>query len=158
MAYTRKRKRKAASKKRKKNNINNYYNFSEEDLKALFKKKKYKKVVEFEEGHKEDVRKTKAWLELKCYCHHRQDGKDAITGSKLTKAANLHHMDLHEDNYGNFDSDNFVLLNTYSHKFLHFAAQQCHRIGKEEFLKRLSMLIDKMEELNDDIKTFPLAR
>ena len=62
------------------------------------------------------------------------------------------------DTDGNFDSDNFVLLNTYSHKFLHFAAQQCHRIGKEEFLKRLSMLIDKMEELNSDIKTFPLAR
>lgn len=155
MATRTKRKRKTRS--RKKSNIKNYYNFSEEELDKIFNKKQYRAKVEWKDD-KEDVRKTKSWLELKCYCYHRQDGLDPLTQSKLTTNANLHHMDLHEENYGNLNSNNFVLLNQYSHKMLHFAAQQCHKLGKEVFLKNLEELIDKMEELNDDIKTFPIAR
>lgn len=142
---------------KKKSNIKNYYNFSEDELEKLFKKKRYKKVVEWDD-EKEEVRKTKEWLELKCFVYHKQNGLDPITETKLNKNANLHHCDLHEENYGNFNSDNFVLLNQYNHKLLHYAAQQCHKMGKEKFLKNLEKYIDLMEKLNKDIKTFPIAR
>ena len=144
-------------KKKRKSNIKSFYNFSEEELEKLFKKKKYKAIVDWD-NDKTEVRKTKQWLELKCFCYNRQDGKDPLTNSALTKSCNLHHCDLHEDNYGIFNSDNFVLLNQYSHKFLHWAAQQCHKLGKEEFLERLEVYIDLMEKLNSDMKMFPLAR
>lgn len=150
--------RKKTRKRRKSNNINNYYNFSEEDLNKLFKKKRYKKVVEWEET-KEEVRYTKEWLELKCFVAHRQDMKDPITGQKLTTNANLHHMNLHEEDYGDLNSDNFVMLNILTHKVLHFLSQNAHRLGSiDELFERLRPYLEKMEKLNKDMKTFPLAR
>lgn len=148
--------RKRKTSKRKKSNINNYYNFSEEELEKLFKKKKYKKVVEWEDD-KTEVRKTKEWLELKCFCYHRQDGKDPLTGRKLPKTSNLHHMDFHDENYGNFDSDNFVLLSQMSHKLIHYLFSCMHNRGFDEVMEELRRLYKRHEKLNSDIKTWKQA-
>ena len=60
--------------------------------------------------------------------------------------------------YKDFNSDNFILLNQYTHKMLHFVAQQCHKLGKEKFFKNLEYYVDLMEKLNKDVKSFPMAR
>lgn len=142
--------------KRKKSNIKNFYNFSEEILNKLFKKKRYKKVVEWDD-EKEEVRKTKEWLELKCFCAHRQDMRDPLTDMPLNTNANLHHRDFHDENYGNFNSDNFVLLNQLSHKVLHTILAIMHRRGPEVVINFLLDEYKKHEKLNGDIKTWKQA-
>lgn len=143
-------------KRKKKNNIKNYYNFSEEDLEKLFKKTKYKATVEWEDD-KSDVRKTKEWLELKCYVYHRQNGLDPFTGSKITKMANLHHINFHDSDYGDFNSDNFILLNTTSHRVLHFLMAAMHKLGPDTVLDFIKEMYRKHEKLNGDIKTWKQA-
>lgn len=148
--------RKRKTSKRKKSNINNYYNFSEEELDKLFKKKKYKKTIEWID-EKEEVRKTKEWLELKCFCYHRQGGLDPLTGRKLPKTSNLHHCDLHDNNYGNFDSNNFVLLSQMSHKTFHYLFSCMHNRGFDEVVEELRYWFNIHEKLNHDIKTWKQA-
>lgn len=148
------RKRKYTKTRRKKSTIKNYYNFSEETLEKLFKKKRYKKIVEWNED-KTEVRQTKEWLELKCYCYHRQDGKDPISGKALNKNANCHHLDYCEDNYGNFNSDNFVMLNITSHRCVHYILSCMHNSkDPKQVLMTLWELYKKTEKLNGGMKTW----
>jgi len=144
------------TRKRKTNNIRNYYNFSEDVLKKLFAKKRYKAVVEWE-NEKEEVRKTKEWLLLKCFVAHRQNGLDPFTLSKLPKSANLHHMSYKDEEYGDLNSDKFILLGQLSHKCTHFILACMHKNGKEYILQLLSDLYDRTYKLNKDIKTWKQA-
>lgn len=69
---------------------------------------------------KSKVRNSKEWALLKKVVFKRQEGKDPITGSKLSPHAHLHHLNLNNDFYDDLNPDNFLLLNKKSHDFIHF--------------------------------------
>ena len=67
---------------------------------------------------KDAVRKTKEWKEFRKHLIDEQK-IDPITKKKLTKGCNVHHMDLHLENYGVFDEDHQVMLNRKDHELIH---------------------------------------
>lgn len=73
-------------------------------------------------------------------------GKDPITGKKLLKGSECHHLLLDENRYDELNEDNFIPLNKLSHKFIHWA----YGYYKEDkgFIDRLKYWLDKMVELN----------
>ncbi len=90
-------------------------------------------------------RTTKEWKEFREYMKEKYDGKDAITGEKLRKGWNLHHMDLDSSHYTNLDENMFIPLNMGTHDKLHkmyvFSANQ-------ERLEKLFEYIEKMRKIN----------
>lgn len=96
---------------------------------------------------KKRVRNSKAWKTLRHEKNVEQKGLDPITGSKLTKLANLHHMDLNENNYHKLDNkDNFILLNRQTHETIHILYKWYCKDRK--VISRLVELLEKMKELN----------
>ena len=69
--------------------------------------------------HKGDFRKTLRWKLWRKFLITKQK-VDPITGSKLTKGANCHHMDMREENYENLDEKRFRMLNSKTHTMVHF--------------------------------------
>ena len=67
---------------------------------------------------KNAVRKTKEWKEFRKHLIEKQK-VSFISGKKLTKGANCHHLDLHLENYGVFDDDHQVMLNRKDHELIH---------------------------------------
>lgn len=94
---------------------------------------------------KKKFRSTKKWKDFRDKIRHEQK-IDPITGQKLTRMANLHHMLLDESKYEDLSNeDNFVFLNQLSHKCIHFLA------NKKDWRKRLLnmiALVKKMAKIN----------
>jgi hypothetical protein len=96
--------------------------------------------------HKGDFRKTPRWKFWRRFLIDKQK-KDPITGSKLTKGANCHHMDMREENYENLDEKRFRMLNKKSHDTVHFFfAMKDWRAG----VKALVEILEYMEKYNTD--------
>ena len=97
---------------------------------------------------KKKFRYGKEWREFRQKLIKKQK-VDPITGTKLSKLANCHHMDLNEEHYKDLsDEDNFVMLNKLSHDMVHFMFLKSK---PKEWRKRIAGLIkilEKMEELN----------
>ena len=69
---------------------------------------------------KKKFRYGKEWREFRQKLIKKQK-VDPITGTKLSKLANCHHLDLSEEHYKDLsDEDNFVMLNKLSHDMVHF--------------------------------------
>ena len=60
---------------------------------------------------KAKFRATKVWKELRQKMRDKQNGFDYITGKKLNKFWNLHHLDMSIENYETLEEDNFMCLN-----------------------------------------------
>lgn len=94
---------------------------------------------------KQKFRATKRWKEFRDKIRHIQI-KDPVTGAKLTRMANLHHMCLDESKYEDLSNeDHFVFLNHMTHKCIHFLA------NKKDWRKRCLMmilLVRKMARIN----------
>lgn len=92
---------------------------------------------------KSKFRSTKEWKEFRKMIILEQK-VDLITGSKLTKMANCHHMDLNEENYQNLIRDNFIALNPKSHDLIHFLYKPDWRIR----LDKIKEILIAMESIN----------
>lgn len=74
---------------------------------------------------------------------------DPITGSKLGKLANCHHMDLDDEHYTDVsDESHFVMLNKLSHDVVHFFFLKSDPKAWRKRIKGLIKILEKMEELN----------
>lgn len=96
---------------------------------------------------KRNFRNSKKWKSFRSQIYKKQNGIDAITHKKLLRYANLHHLDLDEQNYENLSNEeNFVFLNKNMHKVVH----ELWRYYKtdQEILDRLKVVLDKMLEIN----------
>lgn len=62
-------------------------------------------------------RRTKAWKNWREYMKSVQDGKCYITGSKLRKTSNLHHLD--PRHYDLLEQERFVFLLSSMHDAIH---------------------------------------
>lgn len=96
---------------------------------------------------KKRVRNSKAWRTLRHDKNVEQKGVDPITLKKLTKTANLHHMNMDISEYSNLENtEDFVMLNKMTHDTIHF----CYKYQMEDdgFLDRLVYWTKRMVERN----------
>lgn len=97
---------------------------------------------------KKKFRYGKEWKEFRQKLIKKQK-VDPITGTKLSKLANCHHMDLNEEHYKDIsDEDNFVMLNKLSHDMVHFMFLKSKPHEWRKRIEGLIKILEKMEELN----------
>lgn len=92
---------------------------------------------------KSKFRATKEWKEFRKMIIQEQK-VDPITGAKLTKMANCHHLDMNAENYQNLIRDNFIALNPKSHDVIHFLFRPDWR----ERLDKIKDILTAMELIN----------
>lgn len=88
---------------------------------------------------KRNFRNSKAWRTFRHEMNIKQKGIDPITGAKLAKGCNLHHRHITagEADYKDISNkDDFVMLNSMTHKMLHFGYTYYKKYGRE-FLDRI---------------------
>ena len=95
---------------------------------------------------KAKFRQTKAWKEFRQKMRDKQNGLDYITGKKLNKFWNLHHLDMSIENYEKLEEENFVALNKQMHETVHTLFRYYQK--DPTVLDRLKEVLDRMKELN----------
>ena len=96
---------------------------------------------------KRKFRSSKAWSEFRHVMYERAERKCAVTGSRLTKLWQLHHMDLREENYEKLDPENFVCLSWNMHKVVHMLFVKSRPREWRARLLRLIPILKRMEQL-----------
>lgn len=97
---------------------------------------------------KRNFRNSKKWKEFRHRINLKQKGRCYISGAKLNKLSNLHHMNLNPDCYEDVtDEDNFVFLNHSMHEVVH--ALWRYYKDDETILERLEEVLCKMKQLNE---------
>ena len=98
---------------------------------------------------KQKFRASKKWKDFRDK-KRKEQKVDPITGAKLSRLANLHHLDLNEEHYEDLsDESHFVFLNQAMHKTVH---AMFLKSKPREWRKRVLALIKilkQMERIND---------
>lgn len=71
-----------------------------------------------------------------------------MTGAKLTRLWQLHHLDLDEENYQNLIEDNFVCLSWNMHKVVHALFVKSKPKEWRKRILKLIIILKHMERLN----------
>jgi hypothetical protein len=103
---------------------------------------------------KEEFRKSDEWLDFRKKIAESFANKDPITGKRLAKGFNVHHMRTNQDLEGYCDlskEDEFVPLNRYTHKLLHYLFTYYKK--DKDILDRVKDALDRMCELANDATT-----
>lgn len=99
-----------------------------------------------ERDRKASFRRTKTWKEWRIKIAELQNGKDAITGKKLSKMFHCHHMDMSAENYDKLIEENFIALNKQMHDTVHILFR--YYAKDPSILEKLKNILDRMKELN----------
>ena len=97
---------------------------------------------------KKRFRQSKKWREFRQRMRER-DVKDYVTGSKLTKMFNLHHLLITSDEaeYTDLTDENkFICLNNKTHDCLHFLWGKDWR----ERYRKMGELLELMDKINSE--------
>lgn len=101
-----------------------------------------------EQKVKRAFRNSKRWREFRHKKNVEQGGKCYISGKKLYKAANLHHIDMRFENYQDLSKpENFVYLNKKMHDTVHILYPLY--AADKGVLERLKEILDRMVQLNN---------
>ena len=95
---------------------------------------------------KAKFRQSKEWKEFRKRIFDKQDGKDVITGKKLYKGFNCHHLDMSAENYDQLIEENFIAVNKTTHETIHTLFRYYQK--DPNILDRLKTVLDRMNELN----------
>lgn len=106
------------------------------------KKKKIDPKIQF--------RRSTQWRNFRVKLR-KQQKKDPVTGSILTRNCNCHHLDENPNNYTDItDESHFVCLNPMTHEVLHYLwGDASHRNDWKERIKNLAELCQLMDDLNN---------
>lgn len=97
---------------------------------------------------KTKFRASKKWKEFRDR-KRREQKVDPITGAKLTRLANLHHLDLNETHYEDLsDESHFVFLNRKTHETVHFLFSKSQPRQWRKRVLALIKILKKMENIN----------
>ena len=91
-------------------------------------------------------RRTKTWKEWRHHIADIQNGKDAITGKRLSKMFHCHHLDMSAENYNKLIEENFICLNKQMHDTLHILFR--YYKNDPAILEKFKKYLDRMSELN----------
>lgn len=97
------------------------------------------------EKKKKSFRNSKAWLSFRHEMIVR-DKIDYITGRKLLKGCQVHHLNLDPEQYKDLNQDNFITLNKNTHSFIHWLFDYYKK--DKGILKRIELILEKMYNLN----------
>lgn len=103
------------------------------------------------ENQKEKFRKSKEWKDFRSHMAVLADHRDYITGRRLIKGFNLHHLktDQTSESYCDISNESeFIPLNSYCHKMLHYLFTFYRK--DNTVIDRLVEVLDKMCELVQD--------
>ena len=98
------------------------------------------------EKKKRAFRNTKAWRAFRHLVISKQK-LDFITQKKLSAGCQLHHCDTRSENYKNLNEENFVALNSNTHKMVHWIWTYYQK--DKGVIDRLKEVLDKMEEASN---------
>ena len=100
---------------------------------------------------KRNFRASKAWKDLQRKKKIAQQGYCAVLMTKLTRTANLHHLNLDATKYTDLSNeDNFVYLSNKVHDCVHLLyGSKC---GWRNAVGRLIAIFEKMDNVNKQIK------
>lgn len=85
-------------------------------------------------------RRTKAWKNWREYMREAQNGKCYITGSKLRKTSQLHHLD--PEHYDLLEQERFVFLLSSMHDTIH--AIYRYYIKDKTVIDRIVEILERM--------------
>ena len=97
------------------------------------------------ENLKEKFRQSQEWKDFRIHIAQVFDHRDYLTGRKLAKGYNVHHMKPNQEpeSYCDLSNEaNFMPLNSYSHKLLHYIFTYYKK--DKTVLNRLQEILDKM--------------
>lgn len=116
-------------------------------IKRPQKRVSVRKKTTYDQKAKRRFRASKCWKEFRDKIKEERKFCE-ITGAKLSKMWQLHHMDLNEEHYENLEPENFVCLSWNMHKCVHFLF--CKSKPKEWRKRVLNLIkiLKKMEKLN----------
>ena len=115
------------------------------------RKPKKDKKKRYLENQKEKFRKSREWKEFRAKMAIKANHRDYITGKKLVKGFNVHHMktNLTEESYCDISNESeFIPLNSQCHKLLHYIFTYYQK--DKTIIDRLREILDKMCELKPD--------
>lgn len=100
---------------------------------------------------KDKVRKSKEWKEFRENLIDEQK-TDPITGKKLARGCNCHHLDLDINHYDQFNNERQVMLNRQSHEVVHFFyGDERHKKDWRAMVEGLIEVLERMDKYNNDI-------
>lgn len=98
-----------------------------------------------QEKEKKRFRQRKEWSEFR----QQQKEKhkiDPITGKKLVKSFELHHLDLNPEHYTDLNEEHFIPLNKNTHKFIHWLYN--YFLEDEGVIERIREVLVQMKQIN----------
>ena len=134
------------SKKRTRRSYRNKSNLNPDS--GVRPKKRKKRQIE---NVKEKFRKSKEWKDFRSQMAKLFNHKDYITGRRLVKGFNVHHMRTEQDEDAYCDiskQEEFIPLNSYTHKMLHYLFVFYQK--DKTIMDRMKEILDKMCELKLD--------
>ena len=142
---------------RKKKTRSSYRNKS--NLQADYERRKGRKKPKKRriENQKEKFRKSREWKDFRSKMAAIFNHRDYITGRRLVKGFNVHHLKTEQDgeNYCDIsDTRNFIPLNSYCHKLLHYLFP--YYMKDKTVIDRLVEILDKMVVLSPNCAVEPL--
>lgn len=100
---------------------------------------------------KTKFRASKKWKDFRDKKRKEQNNTDPVTGNRLGRMGNLHHLCLDETRYDDLSNEeNFVFLGNFTHKVMHWLGGNT-KWSSEKWQKRLDelrKLCELMDELN----------
>lgn len=100
------------------------------------------------QARKTKFRRSAKWIKFRRYMKQKQK-VCAVTGKPLGPTANLHHLDMDEDNYENIDDESrFVFLSKTSHECVHWLWGKGNNDWRGR-LKALWKIMHRMERINN---------
>lgn len=97
---------------------------------------------------KTKFRSSKEWKDFRNK-KRKEQKVDPVTGAKLTRMANLHHLNLDESKYEDLSNeDNFVFLNQATHKVVHYFFLKSKPTEWRKRIEGITKILERMEEVN----------
>lgn len=105
------------------------------------------KKATYDQKAKRKFRQSKKWQDFRHQMYEQSNRECAVTGAKLTKMWQLHHMDLNEEHYENLEPENFVCLSWNMHKVVHAIFVKSKPKEWRKRIHNLIKILKKMEKL-----------
>ena len=102
----------------------------------------------YNQKSKKKFRDSKRWKDFRRQMYEQSGRECAVTGNRLTRLWQLHHMDMSEEHYENLKPENFVCLSWNMHKVVHALFVKSKPKEWRKRVLNLIKILKKMEKLN----------
>ena len=101
----------------------------------------------YNQKSKKKFRDSKCWKDFRRQMYEQSGRECAVTGNRLTKLWQLHHMCMDEEQYENLKPENFVCLSWNMHKVVHALFVKSKPKEWRKRVLNIIKILKKMEKL-----------